>query len=181
MSLLSRSANNYPWYAEIKGDEPLQQGDFILSCQITQLGSEAYQAGQQLPAEVVEYDVVTMSQSCDLIADKIDLALVCPFRSLTELGKLRKEYDDPKMKEKLRQGHVVGFHLLNNPQLNGINDYLVVDFKSVYAISLKLLKQIASSRGNRIRLLPPYREHLSQSFARFFMRVGLPVDIPQFK
>jgi hypothetical protein len=29
------------------------------------------------------------------------------------------------------------------------------------------------------RLLPPYREHLSQSFARYFMRVGLPVDIPK--
>jgi hypothetical protein len=29
-------------------------------------------------------------------------------------------------------------------------------------------------------LLPPYREHLSQAFARFFMRVGLPVDIPPF-
>ena len=26
-----------------------------------------------------------------------------------------------------------------------------------------------------------YREHLSQSFARFFMRVGLPVNIPPFR
>jgi hypothetical protein len=34
--------------------------------------------------------------------------------------------------------------------------------------------------ATRLRLLPPYREHLSQSFARFFMRVGLPVDIPSF-
>jgi len=24
---------------------------------------------------------------------------------------------------------------------------------------------------------PPYREHLSQAFARFFMRVGLPIPI----
>jgi hypothetical protein len=34
--------------------------------------------------------------------------------------------------------------------------------------------------AKRLRLLPPYREHLSQSFARFFMRVGLPIDIPPF-
>ena len=27
----------------------------------------------------------------------------------------------------------------------------------------------------------PYREHLAQAFARYFMRVGLPVDIPAFK
>ena len=26
---------------------------------------------------------------------------------------------------------------------------------------------------------PPYREHLAQAFARFFMRVGLPIDIPE--
>jgi len=29
----------------------------------------------------------------------------------------------------------------------------------------------------RLRLLPPYREHLSQAFARYFMRVGLPSNI----
>ncbi len=34
---------------------------------------------------------------------------------------------------------------------------------------------------SRLRLLPPYREHLAQGFARFFMRVGLPVDIPAFR
>jgi len=43
-------------------------------------------------------------------------------------------------------------------------------------IKLHLRKQ-----GNRLRLLPPYREHLAQAFARFFMRVGLPADIPKFK
>jgi hypothetical protein len=26
-----------------------------------------------------------------------------------------------------------------------------------------------------------YREHLSQAFARFFMRVGLPIDIQKFR
>jgi hypothetical protein len=31
-----------------------------------------------------------------------------------------------------------------------------------------------------VRLLPPYREHLAQAFARFFIRVGLPVDVPPF-
>jgi|GEM_PF-2963531 hypothetical protein len=30
---------------------------------------------------------------------------------------------------------------------------------------------------NVTRLLPPYREHLSQAFDHFFMRVGLPVPI----
>ena len=41
-----------------------------------------------------------------------------------------------------------------------------------------LVRELAASQGPRLRLNPPYREHLAQAFARFFMRVGLPVDIP---
>jgi hypothetical protein len=41
------------------------------------------------------------------------------------------------------------------------------------------MRQRAVRAGDRLRLLPPYREHLSQAFARYFMRVGLPQDIPR--
>jgi hypothetical protein len=57
-----------------------------------------------------------------------------------------------------------------------------VDYKwydDVPAWSLKyFIETIIKSKQHK-RLLPPYREHLSQSFARYFMRVGLPVDIPR--
>ncbi len=36
---------------------------------------------------------------------------------------------------------------------------------------------LAARNEPRLRLLPPYREHLSQAFARFFMRVVLPVEV----
>jgi len=39
----------------------------------------------------------------------------------------------------------------------------------------------AEALENRPRLLSPYVEHFSQSFARFFMRVGLPSQIPAYK
>ncbi|MDD3860739.1 MAG: hypothetical protein PHW83_11115 [Bacteroidales bacterium] len=171
----------YPWYAQIDPTEPVQQGDFVLKCQIIQPKVEAKQANKKLNAIVKEYDVIIMSQSCDLVAEKINLVLVCPFYTLTELGKIHSEYKSSSNKEKLRKGHVLGMHLLNECNINGITDFLVVDFKSVYAIPLPLLKQIVLSRNKRNRLLSPYREHLSQAFARFFMRVGLPVDIPVFK
>jgi hypothetical protein len=38
-----------------------------------------------------------------------------------------------------------------------------------------------SNRLSGLRLCPPYREHLAQAFARFFMRVGLPIPIPPAK
>ena len=129
----------------------------------------------------MEYDVVVMSQSCDLLSNKIELVLVCPFYSLTELGNIHPQYKKADRKETLRKGQVLGMHLLDKCEINDNNDFLVVDFKSVYAVPLPFLKQIVSERVDRKRLLPPYREHLSQAFARFFMRVGLPVDIPAFR
>jgi len=47
-------------------------------------------------------------------------------------------------------------------------------------VPFDFIVDLAKKKGKRLRLLPPYREHLSQAFARFFIRVGLPVDIPQF-
>lgn len=172
--------NKYPWYETVNPKEELQQGDFILKCQIFQPKVEAYETGQQIKTKTYEYDVIVLSQSCDLIAEKIKLALVCPFYTLTELTDFEPEYRNPKMKDKLRNGFIVGMHLLDKCNINGKTDYLVVDFKSTYAVLLSFLKQICLNRGKRMRLLPPYREHLSQAFARFFMRVGLPLDIKPF-
>ena len=87
-----------------------------------------------------------------------------------------------KGKEALRQGNVPGYHLLNKCEIDGFEtEYLVVDFRSVYSVPFAFLVELARKKGKRLRLLPPYREHLSQAFARFFMRVGLPVDIPSFR
>ena len=60
------------------------------------------------------------------------------------------------------------------------NDFLVCDFRSLFGIHLTTLKELAAQQSPRLRLLPPYREHLAQAFARFFMRVGLPIDVPPF-
>ena len=57
-------------------------------------------------------------------------------------------------------------------------EHRIVDFHSVHTVPRTFLGTLVAERGaKRLRLLPPYREHLSQSFARFFMRVGLPTPI----
>lgn len=166
------------WYSEVSADATLEQGDFILDCPVVKLVD--INLDKEKSVHINEYDVIVMSQSCDLIGNKIELALVCPFYHLKKLEELNPNYKNTKMKENLRQGHIVGLHLLNEIVINGDTDFIVVDFKHVYAVPLNLLKRIAKTRGKRNRLLPPYREHLSQAFARFFMRVGLPTDIPPF-
>ena len=168
--------DNYPWYKTVDGNEPILQGDFVNSCPIV-IPTLAMELEKQVSADVVEYDVVVMSQSCDLMQKKLDLVLVCP---ILPLGEAEGDYfKSRKGKEELRRGNVPGYHLLDKCDIEGFEtDYLVVDFRNVYGVPFDYLTKRSDKR---LRLLPPYREHLSQAFARFFMRVDLPVDIPPFR
>src|SRR5437588_49586 len=75
-----------------------------------------------------------------------------------------------------------GYHVLNRCELTGQEmDFLLVDIRRIFTLSVDMVRELAAAQSPRVRLLPPYREHLSQAFARFFMRVGLPVDINPFK
>jgi len=56
-----------------------------------------------------------------------------------------------------------------------------MDFRRVYSLPVAFVRMQAEKSLPHLRLLPPYREHLSQAFARFFMRVGLPLNIPPFR
>jgi len=173
--------DNYPWYQIVEAKEGLLQGDFIKECPIIIPSPEIHE-GQYVDVDVVKYNTIVMSQSCDLAQGKIDLVLVCPVWPLYELVNEFSFLQGKKGKEELRKGNLPGYHLLNKCEFNEFEtDYLVVDFRHVYSIHFTALKQLAESYQKRIRLLPPYREHLSQAFARFFMRVGLPVDIPAFR
>lgn len=175
--------DKYPWYEIAHNTEPVLQGDFLLSCPVfaPSAGSIVIEE-EPLSFEVVEYDVIVMSQSCDLIQKKIDLVLVCPIWTLSEFERKNDFFKNKNGKETLRQGNVPGYHLLNKCEIEGINkEFMVVDFRSTYSLPFTLLYDIAAKQPKRLRLLPPYREHLSQAYARFFMRVGLPIDIPKFK
>ena len=170
----------YPWY-ELIEDKQLVQGDILLSCPLISPPS-TISPGKNVTADVCEYNVIVMSQSCDLAQGKIQLVLVCPIWEMTDFVKINESYKNDKMKETLRRGNLPGYHLLNQPKdFPQINDYLIVDFRKVFGVDINFLKEFSLKQGARIRLLPPYREHLSQAFARFFMRVGLPIDIPPFK
>lgn len=165
----------YPWYHIADVNEGLLQGDFVHECPIVVPPPIISSKVQEV--DIKNYDVVIMSQSCDLEQGKISLILVCPYYSLAET----RFSNNNKDKEKLRKGSFFGYHLLKKCELEGFEtDFLVVDFRNVYSVDFDFLVSLVRSKGRRLRLLPPYREHLSQAFARFFMRVGLPVDIPVF-
>src|SRR5262249_54280957 len=76
-------------------------------------------------------------------------------------------------------GYVWNMAMLNQCDHDELRTEIrVVDFHRLYTIPRVFLESLLLQRGQtRLRLLPPYREHLSQAFARYYMRVGLPVAI----
>lgn len=171
----------FEWYEKCEnGDDSLQQGDIIPECTIIIPPLELNE-GDSPDLEVQKIDSIILSQSCDLVQNKIDIVLVCPYLSLTDWIEGSPFNENKKTRRKavddLKKGHFPAYHLLNKMEEGVFYDYQVVDFRNVYGVHRQLLKGLAQKTQDRIRLLPPYREHLSQAFARYFMRVGLPQDL----
>lgn len=180
-----RRANNYPWY-EVVGGSEIQQGDILFKCPVINPPFEQVMGGGEAEMQVVYQSAIILSQSCDLARrkdapPKVDQVIFCPFYYRDEL-KRDKHFGNPSGWEDARTGKYPRYHILNACDLKDHKcDFMAVDLSRVFSLSFKLVEELASSHGARIRLNPPYREHLSQAYARFFMRVGLPVDIPSFR
>ena len=174
----------YPWYCLVNGDE-LEQGDILECCPVfsppPNLTLNSLQE-QEVDFIWEQRDVIIMSQSCDLVKgnEKITEVLLCAVWNLSELTE--GHLSTKKGREEARRGQLPAHHLLNGCDLpDAEREFRVVDFHRIYALPLDFTREFATKNQKRIRLLSPYREHLSQAFARFFMRVGLPTDIPPFR
>lgn len=178
----------YPWYETLTATNEILQGDFIPQCPLIvppetlEINPEAATIQFNESVTIKTLNTVVVSQSCDLQNDKIEIVLVCPYYSLEDfIASLQPSDQTAKGRDRvikgLKQGNLPSYHLLNRDTDSGMQDFCVVDFKNVYGVNFQFLKTYVENFGGRLRLLPPYREHLSQAFARFFMRVGLPHDI----
>ena len=176
------SENSYPWFRTVEGDE-LEQGDILENCPVflppEDLALTAEDKLKDAQFRWNDQDLIVMSQSCDIAKgqDKVREILLCAVWKRSELtGHLGTDHG----MEDARKGRMPAVHLLAASHLPGFErEISVVDFRRIYTLPIEFVRKRASTT-KRLRLLPPYREHLSQSFARFFMRVGLPIDIPPF-
>ncbi|MDR0306981.1 MAG: hypothetical protein LBI42_09130 [Chitinispirillales bacterium] len=169
----------YDWYADIPANMSLEQGDIIEKCNIIEQNYDAILNGDESEMNVITIDAIVLSQSCDIENDKIDSIILCPILSLRNLPFIDpvKEKEARRQREALRQGTNIAYHLLNKIEIKALpEDYYVVSFRHIYSVPKKFIEKTFKN-SVRKRLLPPYREHLSQSFARYFMRVGLPSNI----
>lgn len=175
-----RSETEDSWY-ELTEGEQLEQGDILFECPVvvpnTPLPlSELHRT--EISADIITYNVVGMTQSCDLENSKVQDVLLCTHWDLEEAKQA-----DPSLAKKnalveIKNGRRPCYTLLNRSDLlNPSMDLRIVDCRKVFCLPLSSVQQLAVSQGPRLRLRSPYREYLSQAFARFFMRIGLPQDI----
>jgi len=174
-----------PWWQQVQGSQ-LAQGDYLPDCVVPMMP-----AGYTPPAEAQNddrvfrfdgdfFDLIILTQSCDLENAKVAFVAAAPIFTIADY-----ETANPKLKsqwEAVRRGRWEGLHMLaalRDPLLK--HEALVVDFRQIHSLPFEYLSAHAERLGSRMRLRSPYLEHFSQSFARFFMRVGLPCAIPSFK
>lgn len=137
------------------------------------------QETQEVP--VSEYDCIVVTQSCDLENSKVSLVALCPLHPISEFETVSPKFKQKAAWERVRAGRVEGLHLvasMDRPDDN--RACFVADFREIYSLPIAYLQDHASRLSPRWRLRSPYLEHFSQAFARFFMRVGLPSNIPPY-
>jgi hypothetical protein len=195
---------NERWFAVVGPEVALTQGDIIVDCPLLRWLTPAKEGASDTSARpavepidrltklaaAIKADVVIMSQACDLEHGKVSDVVLCPCLSLSKYKRLweaaeqaRKQNPTPKawkrFCEEITDGYLWNLFMMDAMSEGEITaEHRIVDFYFVYTIPRGFMDDLIAERGTkRLTLMSPYREHLSQSFARYFMRVGLPENV----
>ena len=185
------------WYEIVDPDISLTQGDIIFDCPLLAWQGDTLRlegAGASKVLEnamsAIQADVVVMTQACDLEQEKVENVILCPHVDLDEhyiTWERNRKNTGQKPTDRawkshcnaICNGYMWNLTMLNDYRIDGSSIGIrIVFFNEVYTVPRSFLESLLRQREHsRFRLLPPYREHLSQAFARFFMRVGLPIPV----
>ena len=182
------------WYRVVAAGTPITQGDIILGCPVMTWAASELDLGNRDEIDVwkrvaaaVKFDVIVMTQACDLAQSRVENVILCPHTALEDYRivferEMHAGGQTPTQKawrrhcDDIKDGFAWHLAMLNAEAHSELRtSHRVVDFTEVYTVPRSFIESLITHRAKpRLSLLPPYREHLSQAFARFFMRVGLP-------
>jgi hypothetical protein len=179
---------SHEWY-ESTAEERVTQGQIVWDCPVLEWADGAM-ASMEALSLAVKRDVIVMTQACDLANDKVLNVIVCPHVSLKDyqrdyakdLETKQQQFKDKNWRSHCNQivnGRLWNLSMLNSSDVAEVQfDHRVVYLHDVYSIPRTFLEAFIKNQAKpKVFLRPPYREYLSQAFARFFMRVGLPMPI----
>lgn len=168
------------WF-QIISDSTLEQGDFFDDIKVivptTELLNEEI---KEVQTEI--HDVIILTQSCDLSNMKTPWIQVTPVIKLSTMQENFEIFKHKKNLETIRRGYQHNYHMINKCEISGYErEICILDFRNIFTLPYQYILDIANQEKPRKRLNSPYKEHLAQAYAKFFMRVGLPNDIPSFR
>lgn len=176
------------WF-EVVAEAGLLQGDILPKCPVFVPDGElawplASESNLGFRADLLE--LIVLTQSCDLANDKVPevlLARVVPWVDVVrqEVKHGNEFAKSARFRKQLIEGTIPSLSLLHKRDHEPRLEWSVVTFQRLYSLPKSYLSAFAASLGPRLRLRSPYREHLAQAFARYFMRVGLPHDARAFE
>jgi hypothetical protein len=169
------SRSNPNWYEPASNS--LEQGDLLLDFPLI------------LPTVTSEGEVAVLrkkthvailTQSCDIAKPtQKTLLLVQVF----EYGEVSARPENSHLKTKeyirgLREGAAICDFLLPPGPFGSIG-YGLISFRHLFVLPKSYVEQQAPALSG-LTLRSPYKEHFSQAYARFMMRVGLPDTLREF-
>ena len=170
-----------PFWVHIS-EPALRQGDLLPRCLVPIPGLDSAMENGPSEGTAIEYDLIVLTQSCDLDQRKVRLVATRPIFPLPEFEAVNPAFARKGRWNEVLKGRIEGLHLLASPTVpENDRQALVVDFREIYSLPYDYLTAYVTALGPRWRLKSPFLEHFSQAFARFFMRVGLPSTIPEFR
>lgn len=164
------------WYTEIQEDESLMQGQIIFDCPVLEITSTADVNGMEtgeglnIGADLMQKDVIVITQACDLANNNVDHILVVELYDSQSKNKAKD----------INKGKMPRLHLLNR-KVGGAREmeYKIIDFSLVYTLPLSFINAQLTQLGTRLQLQTPYAEYVSQRFGAYYSRIGLPNGISE--
>ena len=176
------------WF-ESGDDNQIRQGEVLLEFTVAlpETGAAEIPEGEIVDAEAATYRGIVLTHSCDLerrlqddgqtlsepkVSSLVVAAMYLPDQ-LENHPRLGNCFKSSTYLLHVREGNTRNLCMLGGFESVDIAwEYAVVSFTELYQLPYESVAQLISEQGPRIRLRPPFREYLSQAFAKTFMEIG---------
>jgi len=124
-----------PFWLQIN-ESNLRQGDYLPRCLVPTFAPAIEGQTEVQDVRVDEFDLIILTQSCDLENKKVRLVAMSSIYPLSTFEKTNPAFANKGKRNDLRRGKIEGLHLLASPTKPDENmEALLVDFREIYRFS----------------------------------------------
>ena len=121
------------------------------------------------PARPEFWNVMVLSQTCDIEQEKVDQVLLARYVELSKLSKSESQ-SGAKWRRKLRSGQLLPQLVLPPHAKEPTQDWSVVDFRVLVTLDLSYVMAHAASCEERLRIKPEFRHAYIGGFSSWIAR-----------